>query len=439
MFRYNRKPLADLRRTGRARRPVGSLVGLVALTFAAGCVGDGVYDETGGQGVVDDRRSPGSDGTDPSPTSMGGDDACPGARIEMDLGHEIVVAGDTSVATDDYRPSCSVDRVDGPDVAFDLALAGSGVLTARLVAKGATHAPALIVRAANTDPKQCEVDEGVLVCLSSWKDQASWSHDVGPNAPSPFDEERLTLIVDGGSPGPYELSLSFAPPACGDGISSASIGEECDDGNVEPFDGCSPTCTIEPDLAGDRCGDPAMPVLAVEPHYPVLVRSATWGAANDYAHVPGLEGQACATESAGGVDRVVPFTPTESGSLKVSIGLSQDGFGGACEDDGLATPLCWDAVLYVAGPNQCDLNGDGTLGNEQLACSDAATLGLETVTFEVVAGQEYYAVVEPSSAAAAPGGPFNLRFDLDVTPQPMSARHDHAIDNPLGGRSRRDR
>jgi fibro-slime domain-containing protein len=38
---------------------------------------------------------------------------------------------------------------------------------------------------------------------------------------------------------------------CGDGIKEGS--EECDDGNTIPYDGCSPTCTIEPHCSGGTC------------------------------------------------------------------------------------------------------------------------------------------------------------------------------------------
>jgi fibro-slime domain-containing protein len=38
---------------------------------------------------------------------------------------------------------------------------------------------------------------------------------------------------------------------CGDGIKEGS--EQCDDGNLAPYDGCSPTCTIEPSCSGGTC------------------------------------------------------------------------------------------------------------------------------------------------------------------------------------------
>src|SRR6185369_11791583 len=42
------------------------------------------------------------------------------------------------------------------------------------------------------------------------------------------------------------------PGVCGDGAQDA--GEECDDGNVFPDDGCSATCTVEPCGAAPALG-----------------------------------------------------------------------------------------------------------------------------------------------------------------------------------------
>lgn len=46
----------------------------------------------------------------------------------------------------------------------------------------------------------------------------------------------------------YVLEIDVAPPVCGDGI--VQLGEECDDGNLDPVDGCEPDCTQTP-----VCGD----------------------------------------------------------------------------------------------------------------------------------------------------------------------------------------
>jgi fibro-slime domain-containing protein len=40
---------------------------------------------------------------------------------------------------------------------------------------------------------------------------------------------------------------------CGDGVLEGAAGEQCDDGNKIPYDGCSPTCTVEPSCSGGTC------------------------------------------------------------------------------------------------------------------------------------------------------------------------------------------
>ncbi|MDY0001924.1 MAG: kelch repeat-containing protein [Polyangia bacterium] len=44
------------------------------------------------------------------------------------------------------------------------------------------------------------------------------------------------------------------PPRCGDGVVDALGGERCDDGNLEPGDGCSPACIVE--YCGNQVLDP---------------------------------------------------------------------------------------------------------------------------------------------------------------------------------------
>jgi cysteine-rich repeat protein len=41
---------------------------------------------------------------------------------------------------------------------------------------------------------------------------------------------------------------------CGDGTTNSSAGEQCDDNNTTPGDGCSATCTLEPPV-GDTCAN----------------------------------------------------------------------------------------------------------------------------------------------------------------------------------------
>ena len=53
--------------------------------------------------------------------------------------------------------------------------------------------------------------------------------------------------------------LPASMPLCGDGIQSADLGEQCDDGNTVGGDGCSADCkTIE---SGFQCPTPGKPCL----------------------------------------------------------------------------------------------------------------------------------------------------------------------------------
>ncbi|HEV8246417.1 MAG TPA: DUF4215 domain-containing protein, partial [Polyangiaceae bacterium] len=55
-------------------------------------------------------------------------------------------------------------------------------------------------------------------------------------------------------------SLPF-DASCGDGMLNAVAGESCDDGNLNPNDGCGPTCTLDPGFA---CPNPGAPCVNIE-------------------------------------------------------------------------------------------------------------------------------------------------------------------------------
>ncbi len=100
----------------------------------------------------------------------------------------------------------------------------------------------------------CQVVEDRLwqVCsglagASCWVTATSyWAHDI------PRCSARLEVdgaLVDSEFSRVYAIDFAGASrlnpqPDCGDGI--LGVGEACDDGNLEPFDGCDPDCKQEP-------------------------------------------------------------------------------------------------------------------------------------------------------------------------------------------------
>ncbi len=96
------------------------------------------------------------------------------------------------------------------------------------------------------DAGQCDVEE---TCTGSGPDCPADAFE--PDGTSCDDQNACTLsdmCVAGTCSGDSQL--------CGDGIVEANCGEECDDSNLTPGDGCSPSCLAEPGL-----GCPASPIM----------------------------------------------------------------------------------------------------------------------------------------------------------------------------------
>ena len=95
-------------------------------------------------------------------------------------------------------------------------------------------APSTTVCRASTD--QCDAAE---TCTGS-----------GPACPADADEPDGTSCDDGNACTVSDACVAGAcggtSNLCGDGVTQGSCGETCDDGNQDPGDGCSATCTIEP-------------------------------------------------------------------------------------------------------------------------------------------------------------------------------------------------
>ncbi|NUP14112.1 MAG: hypothetical protein HOW73_49395 [Polyangiaceae bacterium] len=93
--------------------------------------------------------------------------------------------------------------------------------------------------------RDCTSAHEELPCVASDPEaETSLSIEVTP-------DETLTLVIDAAdalSAADYAIPVRFVPYGCGDGTFDASI-EECDDGNIESGDGCSPDCLVEQEVA----------------------------------------------------------------------------------------------------------------------------------------------------------------------------------------------
>jgi cysteine-rich repeat protein len=126
-------------------------------------------------------------------------------------------------------PSCG--RTGGkaaPAVAYSFTAAQSGVLDI-----GLTSSAPLVISVRTS----CSNASSETFC--SFLPQSSVSIQKGNTV------YVLVTGPDANETGAYTLSLGSRVPKCGDGIRDS--GEECDDGNPNPGDGCSATCTIESD------------------------------------------------------------------------------------------------------------------------------------------------------------------------------------------------
>jgi cysteine-rich repeat protein len=147
-------------------------------------------------------------------------------------------------------------------------------------------------------------------------------------------------------------------------------GEQCDDGNVTPADGCSAQCTQE---NPDTCPGPTIPLTTAG----FVVMGDTTGAANDAGALP------CGGAYTG--DLVYEIFPSQDGTLTATLNGS------------------FQTLLYAR--SACP----GT-ANETIACSAMTTPA--TITMQVTAGKSYFVFVD-GYGLAAEEGPFTLMLELN--------------------------
>lgn len=140
---------------------------------------------------------------------------------------------------------CSMGQITCEDGTWGPCI-GDRYVTKRLLAKGPGIAPRALTNSVACDTNPC--------------DPSCMQFDPSPSDLDPDDLADAGLTeVDGGielSGGPC-VGPGCATVVCGDGV--VGFGEQCDDGNPDAGDGCSDTCTIEPNF---MCETPGAPCVA---------------------------------------------------------------------------------------------------------------------------------------------------------------------------------
>jgi cysteine-rich repeat protein len=251
--------------------------------------------------ACDDGNVATSDGCSPACTleSKDASDVCPGTELALTLGgtsYKGHVSASTLDAYNHYAGSCGGGL--GPDQVYMIKPAVTGTAFLKLAAE---YDATMFVRKACD--KDIEIDGSCTVVAPG---------KTGTTTIAVTKDEPIYVLVDsliGG--GKYTLDVEVIEAKCGDG--AIQLGEQCDDGNASPGDGCGATCQLEAGGVMDDC--PGMPILMKgtgdAPRILALANDTTTandGATNTFGH-------GCGNYSYG--DHVYAIKPDMTGSLKI--------------------------------------------------------------------------------------------------------------------------
>ena len=316
--------------------------------------------------------------------------------------YKVCLLGSTTGSTAEYTGAdcgAPIDS-DGNEKVYvvDFKSAGSQIVKLRSFNNSALN-PTLYAR----QNMQCTNGQpsGAYGCWFFFDSHEEFAFDSPP--------DTYHLFVDGanGTSGEYLLELIVKEATCGDGVTNFSTGEECDDGNLSNNDGCNSMCKLETNVLFDACnGEPV--VLLPGSQQAQVLQGSTTGYQDNYTATAtaGCTG----TISTGGRDRVYEVVAGATGKMTAAIGFGSNGTENICDTKGLIDPGCWNYILYVVGPDNCD--NTGQLG-PQIACSDSALFGPEQVTFDVEAGKKYYVIVDGSFNYEYGYGAYNLQLSMN--------------------------
>jgi cysteine-rich repeat protein len=276
--------------------------------------------------------------------------------------------------------SCVPWNESGPEYAYTFTAPRSGAVTVAVTTSGGLDLDVFVL-----GPESAGVCDS-STCLAGGDRAATFVATLG---------QTYYVVVDGylGAEGSYEVSVSCGGGACGNGVLDA--GEQCDDGGTTSGDGCTATCRRE------FCGDGVMQALLGEQ-------------CDDGGTAPG-----------DGCSATCILEPTVRCAPDLLISCNQadtHANGGAGSTNVVPTYACWSFAMtgpeyaYAVVPVETTMM-TATLSNltadldlvvlrDDGACNPASgtaclTGGDTSVTWNAVAGQRYYLVVDGDSGATS--------------------------------------
>jgi cysteine-rich repeat protein len=215
-------------------------------------------------------------------------------------------------------------------------------------------------------------EEGSRVCNDDGKTYGPCEPCFGDPIEPPIDDDA-SFPPDPPLDAGRDARADASDGAVGCSNGTVEAGEECDDGNRTPNDGCSTTCKLEgAPASSDKC--PGMPVHVWTD--PVVYTASTVAFVNDYTTQPSCGG----TTGSLTPERVFAVTAHKTGMLR-TVGSS----------------ATFDHMLYLS--ETCAPTGN-VLAN-QVCANTVSGNGGETLTFPVTSGTTYYVVLEGGAVNAS--------------------------------------
>jgi cysteine-rich repeat protein len=340
----------------------------LAIEVTAAVCGDAVLD--GGEGC-DDGNAAAGDGCDAACQlePVGTNDVCPGQAITLvDDGNGSysaqISSGNTNLSSTSNitLTGCTSS---GRDAIYAVVAPIDGVLIASV--------PTAAFNTSLGAQTICGTSTSLVVCSNAntgtGGEEIAFTVAAGTTYYLVVDSTSSTNAV-----GPFQLSVLVTPPGCGDGL--VSTGEACDDGNLLTGDGCDASCVLEPLSGNDTC-----------PGYVVTLAGSgtdprTASVTTDTTPLGAHYGGSCGGSAR---DAVYAVTPDVGGTLTAKLTAG------------------FDTVLYA----RTVCLDAGT----EAECDDILTAGATSISFSVLANEQYFLFVDGFSGA------FGVStLDITVTP-----------------------